>query len=405
MPLAEWIIQKKADIRNATPGETVIVRVDRVYLQDGNAPTIAKLFKENGFTKVFDPTRIGVFFDHSVLSPDMHISDRQKEARIFAEQFGFIQFPAGEGISHICAAENGWYQPKTIVLGSDSHTCTGGVVQCMALGMGATDIAAAMVTGKTWLRIPETHWIHVIGEPGKYATAKDVVLYLLSKSSANKYLYKSLEWCGRWTESLTWDSAATIANMAVELGAKCVFLPPGPGRESGITPITPPEADELITHLDITDLPPYVARPHSPNNAVPLDKCAGQKIDYVFVGSCSNGRLEDLEVLVKALDGRTVNKNLQLFVTPGSRTVYLQALKAGIIETLLISGAIISPPGCGACVGTQGSIPATGDNVLTTMNRNYKGRMGNAGCSIWLSSPVIAGHTAVLGVIPSLKDI
>lgn len=215
MTLAERIIANHANRDRVAPGELVTVAVDRVYLQDGNSPTIRKLFAENGFTEVFDPSRIGVFFDHSVLAPDIKIADRLREAEDFAEKLGLCIFKAGTGISQVVALEEGWFEPGTIVVGSDSHTCTGGALQCLALGMGASDIVAPMITGKTWLRVPETAWIETYGVPQQHTRAKDVMLYTLLKLGQKPFLYKSIEWSGNWLDTLSLDAIATIANMGV----------------------------------------------------------------------------------------------------------------------------------------------------------------------------------------------
>ena len=405
MPIAEDIIATHADQGEFRPGDLVNVRIDHVYIQDGNSPTIAKLFAKYGFDTVFDGERIGVFFDHSVITPSREIADRLKEAYDFARKQGLNIYRQGAGISHVVALEDNWFKPGTIVLGSDSHTCTGGVVQCLALGMGASDITAAMVTGRTWLRVPDTVWLNVIGGPSAWARSKDVALYMLFRFGQEPFLYKSVEWAGTWPRSLSLDSAATVASLGVELGAKCVFLPNGKGRPAGMRKIAPPKDAKNVLSVDITGLPPMIAMPHSPSNLVPLDELKGQRIDYVFVGSCTNSRLEDIAEVARILDGNQVHSGVHCLVTPGSQRVYLEALKQGYIESIAKSGAIVTPPGCGACLGTQGSIPAAGDRVLSTMNRNFLGRMGNPQSEIYLSSPIVAAHTAIRGEIPTLRQL
>ncbi len=406
MSLVEEIIAAHAGRDKVTPGDLVTAKVDRVYVQDGNSPTIRELFRKHGFNSVFDRERVGIFFDHSVIAPDKHIANRLREASDFAAELDVRVFRPGTGISHVLALEIGWYEPGTIVIGSDSHTCTGGVTQCLALGMGASDTAAAMVTGETWLRVPETLWLETLGEPGRFTGAKDVVLYLLARIGQEPFFYKSVEWAGSWVEDLSLDSAATLANLGVEMGAKITFLPPGRGRPAAMRPVVLPESgDARRMRLDITDLPPMVALPNSPANGVPLDECKGQKIDYVFVGTCTNGRLEDMAEIARVLGSAPVHPRVYCLVTPGSQQVYLDAIQHGYIETLTRAGAIVTPPGCSACLGTQGSIPASGDRVLSTMNRNFLGRMGNAEAAIYLSSPIVAAHTAIRGEIPRLADL
>ncbi|WP_202949060.1 aconitase family protein, partial [Halomonas sp. KM-1] len=248
----EKVITQHADRESVEEGDLVTVKVDRIYLQDGNTPTISKLFKKYGFKTVFDAQRIGVFFDHSVLAPDKHIADRLKEAEEFAESLGLKIFRAGSGISHVVALEEGWYEPKTIVIGSDSHTCTGGAAQCLSLGMGASDCTAAMVTGETWLKVPSTIWINVEGSPVNITKSRDLVMYILSLYGQTPFLYKSIEWNGTWIENLSLDSCASLANLGVEMGAKCSILPPGNGRPAQMLPLTLPDAgDPRVINLNI----------------------------------------------------------------------------------------------------------------------------------------------------------
>lgn len=404
--LAEEIIAAHAGRDRVAPGELVTVKVDRVYLQDGNSPTIRQFFERYGFDRVFDPAGVGVFFDHSVLAPDKEISNNLKAAMQFSRRLGLTVFRAGAGISHVVALDNGWFAPGSIVVGTDSHTCTGGAVQCLGLGMGASDATAAMVTGESWLKVPETLWLETVGTPSRFAGPKDVMLHLIATHAQKTFLYRSIEWLGDWAEGLALDGAATVANLAVELGAKCAFLPPAVGRPEGLRPIAPPpDGDPRRLTLDLDDLPPMIARPHSPSNVVPLDEANRQKIDYVFVGSCTNSRLDDIALVASVLEAAPVHRDVFCLVSPGSREVYLQAMAKGYIDTIVRAGGVVSPPGCSVCLGTQGAIPASGHRVLTTMNRNFLGRMGNAEAEIFLASPLIAAHTAVRGEIPRLGDL
>ncbi|MEZ0090324.1 aconitase/3-isopropylmalate dehydratase large subunit family protein [Streptacidiphilus sp. EB129] len=388
----------------AAAGELVSVEVDRIYLQDGNSPTVARLFAEYGVDRVADPDRVAFVFDHSVIVPDRDMADRVREATAFAKRIGARIYPRGAGISHVIALEEGWYQPGSIVLGSDSHTCTGGAVQSLALGMGASDIAAAMVTGQTWLKVPETVWLRVHGQGHPALRPKDVVLEVLRVFGQRPFLYKSVEWTGDWAASLSLDSAASVASMGVELGAKCVFLPDAPGRGDGLVPIRPP-AGAAVLELSIEGLRPRIAMPHSPRNSVDIDLAAGERIDYVFLGSCTNGRLEDIAEAARIVRDRSVHPDVHFLVTPGSSRVYAEALRLGYLETLTRAGALVTPAGCGACVGTQGTVPAAGERVLSTMNRNFRGRMGNPDADIYLSSPLVAASAALIGRIPSADEL
>jgi 3-isopropylmalate/(R)-2-methylmalate dehydratase large subunit len=406
-PLVEQIIANHMEpdtrpVRGVQPGDLASVAVDFVYVQDGNSPTVGRLYAENGFTDTFDPERVAFVFDHSVLVADANMADRMREAVQFAKRIGAQIVPRGQGISHLVAMESGWFRPGSLVLGSDSHTCTGGAVQSLGLGMGASDIAAAMVTGRTWLRVPETVWLNVTGTPHPAARPKDVMLQILAQFGQSRFLYRSVEWCGSWPERLSAASAASVASMGVEMGAKCVFLPAAP--TPGTVPIVPGPAAQVL-ELSVDGLQPRVALPHAPNLGAPLDDVAGQQIDYVFLGSCTNSRLEDIEEAARVVAGKAIHPDVHFVVTPGSKQTYLAASAAGYLDRLTEAGALVTPAGCGACVGTQGTVPASGERVLSTMNRNFKGRMGNPDAEIFLSSPLVAAHTALLGRLPEVKEL
>ena len=382
------------------PGQLVTVCPDRVYVQDGNAPTIAKLYAEHGFDSVFDPDRVSFVFDHSVLVANVDMADRMKEAEEFAQRLRVDVQARGRGISHVLAAELGWFTPGALVLGSDSHTCVGGAFGALGLGMGASDITAAMVTGTAWLRVPETVVVEISGVPHRATRARDVLLTLLQRLGQEPFLYCAVEFSGAWARGLDSDASASLASLGVELGAKCGFVPDSAGRVPAGT------TQGLRTvRLDIDGLEPVVSVPHLPASTAKLSEVAGTKIDYVFIGSCTNSRFEDIAEAAAVVSGQRVRQGTQFIVTPGSMDVYKRALAAGHIETLLDAGAVVTPPGCGACVGTQGPIPARGDNILSTMNRNFRGRMGNPDSNIHLSSPAVAATTALLGAIPQLEEV
>jgi 3-isopropylmalate/(R)-2-methylmalate dehydratase large subunit len=384
-------------------GDQLVVDVDHVYIQDGNAPSVARLYQQYEFKSVFDPAKISVVFDHAVLAPDSQMAGRLVDAKKFASAHGLELIREGAGISHLIGLEQGWFSPGGIVVGADSHTCTGGVMQALALGMGASDIVAAMETGKIWIKVPETRQIAVRGLPGRAASAKDVALLGLGKFPMEEFIYHAIEWSGEWAEGLSTAEAITISNLGVEFGAKCSFLPPGPGRPAPPLRAIPRRSDCL--DLDVSGLPPMIATPGSPSNVLPLDSCNQQPLDYVFLGTCTNGQKEDLQRFVSGLAGRKVASNVHCVVVPGSRRIYRDALREGLIERLLESDAVVSPPGCGPCVGTQGSIPWDGARVLSTGSRNFRGRMGNPAASIWLSSPFVAGHAAALGRLPREDEL
>ncbi|MFF5403850.1 aconitase/3-isopropylmalate dehydratase large subunit family protein [Streptomyces misionensis] len=402
VPLAEQIIagHLAGEEGPVAPGRLVTVRPDRVYVQDGNAPTVARLYEQHGFTTVFDPERVSFVFDHSVLVADVDMADRMKDADRFAARLGVDVRARGQGISHVLAAEVGWFSPGALVLGSDSHTCVGGAFGALGLGMGASDIVAAMVTGTTWLRVPETVEVRFTGTPARATRPRDVLLSLLRDKGQEPFLYRSVEFTGAWVRALSRDASASLASLGVELGAKCVFVP---DEQETIPTGTAPGLARV--DFDISGLQPTVALPHLPARTVPLDEAAGTPISYVFLGSCTNSRLEDIAEAAAVVRGHRVPAGVQFVVTPGSNAVYRDAMRAGYIDTLLTAGAVVTPAGCGACVGTQGPLPARGENVLSTMNRNFRGRMGNPEADIYLSSPVVAAATALSGAIPRVEDL
>ncbi len=403
-PLINKIIKKHSKENKIYEGKIVNVKIDHIYIQDGNAPTILKLFNKYLFKKIFNNKKISFFFDHSVLSINKKISLQIKKSINFAKKIKANIYNIGEGISHILAIENQIFKPLNIVLGSDSHTCTGGVFQCLSLGMGASDIFYSMITGKTWLRVPKTINIIIKGKPSSIIRSKDIILYILKKYKQKTFLYKSIEINGKWIKKLSIDSACTISNMSVELGAKCIFLPNGNNRpKKMVNTITKNNEKKII--ININNIKPQISKPHYTNNITNIDNISGKKINYVFIGSCSNSRLEDMKEIYKVLKNKKIHKNVHCIITPGSKNIYIKSIKKGYIKRIIESGAIISPPGCGPCVGTQGSIPANGCNILSTMNRNFIGRMGNTKSNIYISSTLVAIHTACKGKIPEIEDL
>lgn len=400
-PLVEQIIQAHlVEPTHITPGQIVSVIPDRIYVQDGNAPTIAALYQQFNFQEVNNPEQVSFVFDHSVLVANTDMADRMAEAHKFAVELGIDIRRRGEGISHVIAAEAGWFAPGALVLGSDSHTCVGGAFGALGLGLGASDITHAMVAGTTWLRVPPTVVVNITSTPHKAVVARDVILTLLKRHGQTPFLYKSVEFAGSWVEALTPDEAASLASLGVELGAKCVFVAqPDIGVPAGECKNT------QRLDFDLSDVEPVVSAPHLPANIGPLSDFAGLDVNYAFLGTCTSGRLTDIREAARVLEGRQVHRDVNFVITPGSRAVYEQAIQEGYIQTLVASGVLITPPGCGACVGTQGPLPARGDRVLSTMNRNFKGRMGTPEADIYLASPTVVAHAALNGSFPSLEEL
>ncbi len=402
--LVEKIIKLHSKKKKINVGEFIKVNVDHIYIQDGNSHTIADLFKKYNFKKVFNNKKISFFFDHSVLSINKKISSQIKKAIKFAFKIKANIYNRGEGISHILALEKKIFTPNSIILGSDSHTCTGGIVQSLSLGMGLSDIIYAMITGKIWIKVPDTINIKILGNPKSIIKSKDIILYILKKYGQEKFLYKSIEIDGKWIRNLSMDSSITISNMAVELGAKCIFLPKNKNIPFKLKKTTKNNSKNNL-FININKIQPQVSIPHYTNNVTNLNNVSGIKINYVFIGSCANSSLEDMKEISIILKKRKIHKKILCIVSPGSKNIYLKSIKKGYINIMLKSGVIISPPSCGPCVGTQGSIPANKDKIMTTMNRNFQGRMGNSNCEIYISSPLVAIYTACLGKIPSIRDL
>ncbi len=402
--LVKKIIKLHSKKKNIKTGDFVEVNIDHIYIQDGNSHSIANIFKKNNFKKVFNNQKISFFFDHSVLPINKKISLQIRKSLNFASKIRANIFNRGEGISHILALEKKIFIPNNIVLGSDSHTCTGGVIQCLSLGMGLSDITYSMITGKTWIKVPDTININLIGKPKNIIRSKDIILYILKKYGQKKFLYKSIEIESEWIKKLSLDSCITISNMSVELGAKCIFLPKNKNISTKLCNTIKNNSKNNII-INISNIEPQISIPHYPNNVVNLNDISGTKINYVFIGSCSNSFLEDMKEISSILKNKYINKKILCIVTPGSKSIYLKSIKKKYINIMIKAGVIITPPGCGSCIGTQGPIPSNKEKILTTMNRNFQGRMGNTKCDIYISSVLVAVYTALLGKIPSTKEL
>ncbi len=402
--LVKKIIKLHSKKKNINIGDFIEVDIDHIYIQDGNSHAIANIFKKNNFKHIFNNKKISFFFDHSVLPINKKISLQIKKSLNFALKIKANIFNRGEGISHILALEKKIFIPNNIVLGSDSHTCTGGVLQCLSLGMGLSDIVYSMITGKTWIKVPDTVNIKIIGKPKSIIRSKDIIMYILKKFGQKIFLYKSIEIDGKWIKKLSIDSCITISNMAVELGAKCIFLPKNKNISTKLSDTTNNNSKNNI-FLNISNIEPQISLPHYPSNIVNLNDISGIKINYVFIGSCSNSSLKDMKEVASILKNKKINIRTLCVVSPGSKKIYIKSIKKKYINIMIKAGVIISPPGCGSCVGTQGPIPADKDKILTTMNRNFQGRMGNPNSEIYISSTLIAAYTALLGQIPSIRDL
>jgi 3-isopropylmalate/(R)-2-methylmalate dehydratase large subunit len=411
--LAEKIIGKHAG-REVKAGEIVLVQVDVCLMQDGTAPLAIRQLQKINLEKAAHPKRTVLFIDHSAPSPRKELSNDHMTIRKFAEKTGCQVSDVGMGICHQIIFES-YLNPGEILIGADSHTCTGGAMAAFSTGMGSTDVAIGIALGKTWLRVPETFKIDVTGEfqPGVYS--KDIILYLIGLIGADGATYKSLEFTGDTIENMSMSSRMTLSNMAIEAGAKAGLIGSDKvtekflkeqGRASKFRALKG-DGDavyERIIKIDASRLVPTISFPHTVDNTKPIDQAKGIKIDQVFLGTCTNGRLEDLEVACQIIKGKKKNQKIRFIVVPASKTVFLEALKKGYIRELVEFGAAILAPGCGPCVGVHEGILGDGESCISTMNRNFKGRMGNPEGFIYLASPATAVAAAIAGEIVDPRE-
>lgn len=408
MTLAEAILSRKAG-KPVKAGEIVLVDLNFMMGQDGTSPLAIKAFREMGGARVFDPSKIALVIDHSSPSPNHGVSQLHDMMRKFARETGVILYDIGEGVCHQLLPERGHVVPGDVVIGADSHTCTYGALGAFATGVGSTDLAAAMISGKTWFRVPETIKIILNGNLPKGVFAKDIFLEVARLLTADGATYKALEYHGSTISQLSMDARFTIANMAIEVGAKVgLFLPDDISIDYArkhsrreFKPVFPDNNAVYENEIEIRveSLTPRVAAPHTVDNVKPVEELEGTPVHQAFIGTCTNGRLEDLEVAARILSGKKVHPDTRLIVAPASKIVLKEAIRRGIAETLLDAGAVFVTPGCGACVGTHNGVPADGENVISTANRNFKGRMGNPNAFIYLGSPATVAASAIEGKI------
>ncbi|MFH1578241.1 MAG: 3-isopropylmalate dehydratase large subunit, partial [Candidatus Omnitrophota bacterium] len=386
-----------------------VCRVDFTFGQDGTSSIIIDRLRELKVKKT--KTRFGMVIDHSSPSPSEGVSSIHKKMRDFSAQMKSRFFDVGCGVCHQVIPESGLALPGDLVLGADSHTSTYGALGCFASGVGSTDLAIAAATGKNWFRVPPTIKIIIKGKLPFGVFAKDIVLFIINGLRSDGATYKAIEFYGSVIERLDMAGRFTICNMAVEMGAKCAFMPFDEKtrrwlQAHGVTnaKMKPVSADKnanycLVKEYDISGLAPQIAYPHSVDNVLPVSRLKGTKIDEAFLGTCTNGRLSDLKIAATILKSRRIKKGLKFIVAPASRGVFIEALKAGIIPILVKAGAVVVGPGCGPCVGTHNGVPADGERVISSANRNFKGRMGNPNAFIYLGSPATVAASAIEGRI------
>jgi len=399
--IAEKIISKNTG-RLVRQGDFVVARVDLAMASDTTAPLCIKAFQSMGAKKVWDPEKCVFVIDHAAPAPNERIANLHCMMREFVREQNCLLFEAGEGICHQLLIENNLVRAGQIVVGADSHSTSYGALGALGTGVGSSELAAVLMTGKIWLKVPRTIKIELHGAMPEGVQSKDLILYLLGQTGIAGATYHAMEFCGETVDEMSLDSRITIANMAIEAGAKTGFVvSAGADLPLGLSPVLPDE-DAIYHHslsIDVSDLQPMVSKPHSPDNAVPVNVVAGQKINYAFIGTCVNGRLEDLHMAARILDAAKVHPETRLVIGPASRRVFLDALQDGTVSTLTRAGAMFIPPGCGPCVGTHNGIPGDNEVVISAGNRNFKGRMGNPTAKVFLASPATVAASAREGKI------
>ena len=409
--IAEKILSEKSG-KEVYAGDLVVAKIDQIALQDGTAPLAIRRIRELG--REVKAGKIAHFFiDHASPPPRRELANDQKLIRSFAREIGADMNDVGDGVIHQVMVEK-FVSPGDLAVGADSHTCTYGALGAFATGMGSTDIAIAMVLGKNWFRVPETFRVQIDGSLPKGVFAKDLILHIIGKLGVDGATYKALEFHGETIKALDMDSRLTMANMVVECGAKVGLFETDDvtrrflaemGREDCFREIKADEDASYEKELFFeAEIEPMVAKPHNVDNVVPVSEVEGIKVDQVYVGTCTNGRLSDIEIVAKMLKGRKVHRDVRLLVCPASRRVYIKALELGYLKTIVEAGGVVLPPGCGPCVGIHMGVLADGEVCLSTQNRNFKGRMGNPNAEIYLASPATAAATAVKGEIADPRE-
>jgi 3-isopropylmalate/(R)-2-methylmalate dehydratase large subunit len=416
LTLAEKILAAHSAKKKISPGEFLNVRVDLILANDITAPIAIKEFQKIGVKKVFDPKKVVMVPDHFVPSKDIASAEQAKLMREFAHEQGIIYFEVGQmGIEHVLLPEQGLVLPGEVVIGADSHTCTYGALGAFATGMGSTDIASAMATGDIWMKVPPTIKFIYHGTLGRWVSGKDLILYTIGDIGVDGALYSVMEFAGEVIDSLTMDSRFTMANMAIEAGAKAgIFAVDKKTLDYIKTRAKRPhkvyEADKdaeyaRVIEYDASAIEPQVALPHSPANTRPVSQMGDIEINQALIGSCTNGRLEDLRIAAQILKGRKVHQGVRCIIIPGSQQVYLDALTEGLIEIFIKAGAAVSTPTCGPCLGGHMGVLAAGERCISTTNRNFVGRMGSPKSEVYLSNPAVAAASAVMGKIISPEEV
>lgn len=417
MTITEKILAAHADREAVRPGEFIYASVDLVLGNDITAPIGIEEFRRAGLERVFDPERVVLVPDHFTPNKDIKSAEQCRLMREFArEQRITHYYEVGRvGIEHALLPEQGLVLPGDLIIGADSHTCTYGAVGAFSTGVGSTDFAATMATGKVWLRVPESLRFVFTGELGRWVGGKDLILHTIGRVGVSGATYQAMEFTGETIARLPMDDRLTMCNMAVEAGAKNGIIAPdevttaylaGRARRDYTVYQSDPDARYARTYeWDVSDLPPLVAKPHLPENVVPVDEVAEVTVDQVIIGSCTNGRLSDLRIAAEVLGGRKVAPGVRLIIIPATQAIYRAALEEGLFDIFLDAEAVISTPTCGPCLGGHMGVLAAGERALATTNRNFVGRMGHPESEVYLSGPAVAAASALTGHITHPDEV
>lgn len=416
MNIAEKILAQHAGKSVVTPGEFINVKVDMILSNDITAPIAIKEFRRLGVKNVFDPAKVVMVPDHFVPNKDIASAEQAKMLREFSHEQGIHFFEVGQmGIEHVILPEQGLVMPGDVVIGADSHTCTYGAIGAFSTGMGSTDIAAAMATGDIWMKVPSTIKFVYKGKTGKWVSGKDLILFTIGDIGVDGALYSAMEFTGEAIDDLSMDGRFTMANMAIEAGGKAGLFRVDnktqlyvKARAKRAYLVYEPDSDAeyaQVIEYDVSNIEPQVSVPHSPANARPVSQLANINIDQVVIGSCTNGRIEDMRIAAEVLKNKKVNPNIRCIIIPGSQQIYLDMLTEGLTEQFIKAGAAVSTPTCGPCLGGHMGILAAGERCVSTTNRNFVGRMGHTKSEVYLANPAVAAASAITGRITHPDEV
>lgn len=417
MTMTQKILAAHAGLEKVTAGQLIMVDIDLVLGNDVTTPVAIREFSKIGQAQVFNKEKIAIVPDHFTPNKDIKAAQQCKLIREFAlGQEIKHYFEVGEmGIEHALIPEQGLVVPGDVIIGADSHTCTYGALGAFSTGIGSTDMACAMATGQCWFRVPSAIKFVLDGKPGKWVSGKDIILHIIGQIGVDGALYRSMEFAGEGLKYLSMDSRFTMANMVIEAGAKNGIFPVDEqtityvnnhaNKEFSVYESDEDTEYEQIYYINLNEIRPTVAFPHLPENTRTIDEVGSVVLDQIVIGSCTNGRIEDIRIAAKILKGKKVYKGLRVIVFPATQKIYLKALREGLIEDIVEAGAVVSTPTCGPCLGGHMGILAKGERALATTNRNFVGRMGHSESEVYLSSPAVAAASALTGRITNPEDI